>query len=238
MTHVRHGSELRDVAEYATTGPVEPVFTGVKWDVVAEDVDLGNGTMLRREYLSHPGSVAVLAIDDQDRVLLIRQYRHPVRMRLWELPAGLLDEPGEDVAVAAARELAEEADVVARRLDVLIDYVPSPGGSDESQRIFLARQVQPVPEAERHVRSEEEAGIEIAWFGLDDVVAAVLAGHLHNAGAVLGVLAAAAARAVGWSTLRPVDTPWPEHPDRRATPRPVPPDRPSTIRKDVRAPQS
>lgn len=194
-------------------------FAGLKWDVVADDVALdGHGTH-RREYVHHPGAVSVLAVEGAagaERVLLIHQYRHPVRMDLWELPAGLLDEPGEDPAVAAARELAEEADLEAGELQVLVDYLPSPGGSDEAHRVYLARDVRPVPAARRHVRTEEEAGIVTAWVDLDEAVDAVLTGRIHNVGAVAGILAAAAARARGWATLRPAGAPWPEHPDNRA----------------------
>jgi ADP-ribose pyrophosphatase len=148
-------------------------------------------------------------------VLLIRQYRHPVRMDLWELPAGLLDEPGEDPAMAAARELAEEADLEAADYRVLVDYLPSPGGSDEAHRVYLARDLRPVPPDRRHVRTEEEADIVTAWVPLDDAVRAVLTGRVHNVGAVAGILAASAARSFGWVTLRPAHTPWPAHPDRR-----------------------
>ncbi|MGF1663662.1 MAG: NUDIX domain-containing protein [Kineosporiaceae bacterium] len=196
----------------------DTVFRGLKWDVVAEDVVLDGGGPRRREFVRHPGAVSVLAVDGEqgaERVLLIRQYRHPVRMDLWELPAGLLDEPGEDPAAAAARELAEEADLEAAEYRVLVDHLASPGGSDEAHRVYLARGLRPVPPGRRHVRTEEEAGIVVAWVPLDDAVDAVLAGHVQNAGAVVGLLAAAAARARGWSTLRPADAPWPEHPAHR-----------------------
>ena len=212
-------NDLRDSPAPAGISRSETLLRGVKWDVVADLVDVGDGTPRRREYVRHPGAVLVVAIDDEERVLLINQYRHPVRMRLWELPAGLLDVPGEDPAAAAARELAEETDVVAERYELLVDYLSSPGGSDEAQRIYLARGLHPVPLERRHQRSEEEAGITLAWVDLDDAVAAVLAGHVHNSGAVVGLLAAAACRARGWSTLRDPDSPWPVHPDHRPTPR-------------------
>jgi ADP-ribose pyrophosphatase len=197
----------------------EVAFRGRKWDVVADQVDLdGDGSSHRREYVRHPGAVSVVAVDGpagRERVLLIRQYRHPVRMVLWELPAGLLDSPGEDPVAAAARELWEEADLRAGRYDVLVDYVASPGGSDEAHRVFLARDVGVVPPDERHRRTEEEAGITTSWVPLDEAVSAVLAGRIHNSGAVVGVLAAATARSRGWRTARPADTAWPEHPARR-----------------------
>ncbi|OLT53100.1 NUDIX hydrolase [Cellulosimicrobium sp. CUA-896] len=186
------------------------VHEGRVFDLRADKVDLGEGGRVTREYLDHPGAVAVIALDDDERVLLLRQYRHPVRRELWEPPAGLLDVEGEDARDAAARELAEEADLRAARWDVLVDYYTSPGGSNEALRVYLARDLSPVPDDERHVREAEEADMEVRWVALDDAVAAVLAGRVHNPSAVVGILAAATSRAGGWASLRPAGTPWPE----------------------------
>jgi 8-oxo-dGTP pyrophosphatase MutT (NUDIX family) len=189
----------------------EQVHEGAIWTVRRETVDLGEAGIVRRDVLHHPGAVGVLALDDDDRLLMIRQYRHPVGMDLWEVPAGLLDVVGEDPLVAAQRELAEEADLTAGRWDLLIDWFTSPGGSDETIRLFLARDVQVVPDHELHERTDEELGMLTRWVSLEDARDAVLAGRIHNPAAVVGVLAACAARDQGWSTLRPVDAPWPEH---------------------------
>ena len=201
---------VRDVVAPRPVVRRELVHHGRIWDVVADDVDLGGGTVVSREVVDHPGAVAVVALDDDGRVLLLRQYRHPVGRELWEVPAGLLDVAGEPADVAAARELGEEADLRAARWDVLVDYYTSPGGSSEALRVFLARDLSAVPDAERHVREDEERDIELRWVALDDAVDAVLGGAVHNPSAVVGVLAAHAARAAGWSTLRPADSPWPE----------------------------
>ena len=176
------------------------------WDVVQDTVALDDGEVVR-EYIRHPGAVAVLAMDDEDRVLLLSQYRHPARRVLWEPPAGLLDVEGEDRVVAAARELAEEADLVAGRWWRLVEFYSSPGSSDERITVFLARDLRPVPEAERYARGEEEADMVPEWVPLDDALAAVHDGRLQSPTAVVGVLAAAAARASGWSTLTAVDLP-------------------------------
>jgi ADP-ribose pyrophosphatase len=189
----------------------ELLYHGAIWDVTAETADLGEAGTVRREILHHPGAVTVLALDDDERVLLLRQYRHPVRMDLWELPAGLLDMPGEPPLEAARRELAEEADLKAERWDLLIDWFNSPGGSDEALRLFVARGISPVPEEELHTRTEEEVGMLARWVALEDARDAVLAGRIHNPGSVVGILAACVARELGWSTLRPADSPWPEH---------------------------
>ncbi len=208
--HATEGGELRDVVAPRPTQRRDLLHDGMIWDVVVEQVDLGDGGRVRREFVDHPGAVAVIAIDADDRLLLQRQYRHPVGRELWEPPAGLLDVDGEPAQAAAARELAEEADLVADRWDVLVDYFTSPGGSNEAIRMFLARDVREVPVEERFAREAEELEMEPRWVRIDDAVAAVLAGQVHNPSAVVGILAAQAARAAGWSTLRPVDAPWPE----------------------------
>lgn len=205
-------AELVDRLERRPVEHSERVFDGMVWNVVRDTVDLGDGGTVRREYVEHPGAVCVVALDDRDRVLLIQQYRHPVGAFEWELPAGLLDVPGEPPWEAAARELHEEADLEAARWDVLMDYYASPGGVSEALRIFLARDLSDVPHDDRHSREGEELGMPVRWVDLDEAHDAVLRGQLHNPGALIGILAAHAARARDWSTLRPVDTGWPEHP--------------------------
>lgn len=177
---------------------------GKIWDLVSETVDLGDSRVVR-EFVDHPGAVAVIALDDQGRVLLIQQYRHPVRMELWEPPAGLRDVDGEPPHVTAARELEEEADLRAGTWHLLAQFRNSPGGSNEEILVYLARDVSEVPEAERFTREDEEAGIVPRWVPLDEAVDAVLAGRITSPSAAVGVLAAAASRDRGWSTLRPVD---------------------------------
>ena len=207
------GAVVADALAPRPATPAQVLYAGMIWDMVAEDVDLGGpgpSSVVRREFVRHPGAVAVIALDDDERVLLLRQYRHPVRRELWEPPAGLLDIPGEDARDAAARELAEEADLVAGRWDVLVDFFTSPGGNNEALRVFLARDLAAVPHADRFEREDEEIDMLARWVPLDEATTLVLSGALHNPSAVVGVLAAAAARASGWSTLRPTDTPWPE----------------------------
>jgi 8-oxo-dGDP phosphatase len=177
--------------------------------VVTDVVRMPDGNVAERDYLRHVGAVGVVALDDQHRVVLIRQYRHPLGRELWELPAGLIDVAGEPLVDAAARELAEEADLRASRWDLLVDVHPSPGVSNERIRIFLARDLTPVPDNERHERTHEEAGLAVRRFLLDDAVVLALGGGITNASAVAGVLAAAEAERRGWSTLRSVDEPLP-----------------------------
>ncbi|MDQ0850869.1 8-oxo-dGTP pyrophosphatase MutT (NUDIX family) [Arthrobacter sp. B3I9] len=194
----------------------QTVYEGRIWDVVSDTFQLNDdGDALVRDYIDHPGAVAVLPMNDAGEVLLIKQYRHPVGMDLWEIPAGLLDVEGEDFVVGAARELAEEADLVAAEWNVLVDFFNSPGSSSEAIRIYLARGLSDVPGHELHVRTDEEAEIELHWIPLENAVASVLEGRLHNPSAVVGILAAAAARADNFKDLRPADAPWPAHPSQR-----------------------
>jgi 8-oxo-dGTP pyrophosphatase MutT (NUDIX family) len=194
------------------------VYEGRVWDVVSEEFTLtDDGESITRDFIRHPGAVAVLVLNDDDQVLLIRQYRHPVRMALWEIPAGLLDEEGEDFVDAAARELAEEADLTAGRWQVLVDLFLSPGSSSEALRVYLARGIGDVPESDRHTRTHEEAEIELKWVDLDTAISAALEGRIHSPSAVAAILAAGVARGNGFADLRPATTPWPEHPSQHST---------------------
>ncbi|MFY1694242.1 MULTISPECIES: NUDIX domain-containing protein [unclassified Solwaraspora] len=184
-------------------------FTGAVFSVVSDDVTMPGGGVARRDYVRHVGAVGVVALDDDGRVVLVRQYRHPVGRYLWELPAGLVDVSGEDLPAAALRELAEEADLQAGRLDLLVDLHTSPGCSDETIRIFLARDLSVVPRPQRHDRRDEEAEMQVRLVDLDEAVRMVLAGEVTNAAAVAGLLAADRARRTGWAVLRPATDPVP-----------------------------
>jgi ADP-ribose pyrophosphatase len=175
-----------------------PIFT-----VVTDEVTMPGGGTAHRDMIHHVGAVGVAALDDAGRIVLVRQYRHPVRRRMWELPAGLRDVAGEEPALTAARELAEEADLTAARWDLLLDLHTSPGFSDEAIRLFLARELAEVAPEERHDRRDEEADMDVAWFDLDEAVAMVLRGEVTNGPAVAGILAAARARDTGFAGLRP-----------------------------------
>jgi 8-oxo-dGDP phosphatase len=187
----------------------EVPFEGKIWNI-RRDEFLYNGEKITREYVDHTGAVAVLALDDDGRVLLIKQYRHPVRHREWEIPAGLLDVHGEQPLAAAKRELAEEADLVADQWNVLAEFYTTPGGNDEAIRIYLARGIRAADSA--FDRVDEEADMEVRWVALDEIVEAVLARRVQNPSLVIGVLSARVARENGWTQLAPADEPWPRHP--------------------------
>ena len=184
-------------------------FAGRVWSVRTDTVAFGEAVTADRDVLLHPGAVAVIALDEADRVLLIRQYRHPVAMMLFEPPAGLLDHAGESPLATAARELAEEAGYSAARWHVLVDLLNSPGGSSEAIRVYLARDLAPLPGGREHTGEAEEAHLPRAWVPLEEARDLVLAGALASPSAVCGILAAVAARADGWAALRQADAPWP-----------------------------
>ncbi|CAM5395855.1 MULTISPECIES: NUDIX domain-containing protein [Streptomyces] len=203
---------IKDTPEEWEIRATDTPFVGNKTSVRTDDVVMPDGSVARRDYQVHPGSVAVLALDEEDRVLLINQYRHPVRHKLWEIPAGLLDVPGENPLHAAQRELYEEAHVKAEDWRVLTDVYTTPGGCDEAVRIFLARGLSDA-EGERFAAEHEETDMQHARVPVGELVRRVLAGDLHNNCLVVGVLSLVAARGGdGLDALRPADAPWPARP--------------------------
>jgi ADP-ribose pyrophosphatase len=174
-----------------------------------DEVVMPGGEPAVREVLVHPGAVVIAAVDEAERIVLVRQYRHPIGRFQWEIPAGLLDVDGEPALAAARRELAEETGLQAAEWHALTDLATSPGISSETVRVFLARGLSDVDDADRYVaHGDEEADMTVERIALDDAVTRVLAGELINAATVAGVLAAARARDDGWRGLRGPDAPW------------------------------
>lgn len=184
----------------------ETVYAGRIISVRKDVVSMPGQTSSQRDVVEHPGAVGVVALDSQGRVLLVNQYRHPVRRRLDELPAGLLDVEGEPALETAKRELAEEAGYAADTWHVLVDTLTSSGMTDEAIRVFLARDLR---EVDRDVQEHEELDMTSAWLPLEEAVSRVLAGELENGMAAVGLLAAGRAVRDGFSGLRPADAPWP-----------------------------
>ncbi len=205
---------IADVPEHWPVVSSTEHYGGKIINVRSDTIRSPEGNTAEREVVGHPGAVGILALDESRRVLMIRQYRHPVGRLLWELPAGLRDVPGEPLLQAARRELLEETGYRAARWNVLVDYFSSPGIITERLRVFLARGLELVPAADRDfVPENEEAHLLIDWIPLDEAVSLVLAGELHNGVAVVGILAAHAASADGpggpggFGGLRAADTP-------------------------------
>ena len=199
---------LTDMAARWPVLSSEQLAQGTVVSVRRDLVGMPDGEEVGREVVEHPGAVGILAMDEAERVLLIRQYRHPVGRQLWEIPAGLRDVAGEPPLATAQRELLEEAGYLAADWQVLADFFTSPGITSERLRVYMARGLTSVPDAERHyVPNHEEAHLTIEWSPLDVVVSRILAGNLHNGVMMIGVLAAFAARQDRFATLRGADAP-------------------------------
>ena len=186
----------------------ETVYVGKIFALRADEVRMPGGNTARREVVEHYGAVAILAMDDDGKIAMVYQYRHPVDRRLWELPAGLLDMGDEPPHLSAARELQEEAGLSAQDWRVLVDLVSSPGFSDESVRVYLATGLSDVGRPDAH---DEEADLVVRWFSLDEAVRMALRGEITNAIAVSGVLAAHAVRE-DLGSLRTVEATWVDKP--------------------------
>jgi len=205
MRSTRHDFPVRETTD---------VHVGRIMALRVDDVEMPGGRVAQREITEHLGAVAIAAVDVEDRLMLVHQYRHAVRRRLWELPAGLLDTAGEEPLHTARRELVEEAGLAAEDWSVLVDVVPSPGFSDESVRVFLARQLREV--ARPAGADDEEADMVTRWVSLPVAVRMVLSGTLVNGVSAAAVLAVHALGTAAGAVVRPVEAPWQDRPSRFA----------------------
>lgn len=165
-------------------------YNGPIWNVRKDEVAIGD-QVVARDVITHPGAVAVVALDDEQRILLIRQYRHPRAAYLFELPAGLRDVDGEDPMTAAQRELAEETGYEATDWSLLVEEYTSPGGSAESLIVYLARGVRALTGGRVMTDAAEEQDMPHVWVPFSDAVRYVLGGDIKGGTVVVGVLAAA-----------------------------------------------
>lgn len=184
------------------------VYTGPIFTVRRDLVGFPDGSSATRDVVSHDGAVAIVPVDEDGNVVLIEQYRHSVAQMLWEVPAGLLDVPGEQALEAAKRELAEEVGLRAERWHTLIDLVSAPGFCDERVRVFLARGLSAAERPDGFSLEHEEADVEVHRVPLADALRAVHAGEVVNSLAV-GALLAADRALTDESLLRPANAPWP-----------------------------
>lgn len=216
----RMNVELRDEAFNNPVIDHQLIYQGNVFDFVTDKVQLHTDeSAVQRDYLAHPGAVAIAAVrpvagaDPSSRkisdweILLVRQYRHPVRAFLWEVPAGLLDHAGEDRVSAAKRELWEEANLEAENWQVLVDFFTSPGGSSEHLRVFVAQGISEST-GKRFEACEEERDMQTAWFSLAEGRDALFSGALHNPSAMASILAVIAALRQGWAGLREANAPF------------------------------
>jgi 8-oxo-dGTP pyrophosphatase MutT (NUDIX family) len=190
------------------TASSETLHRGNIFALRRDQVRMPGGNVATREVVEHYGAVAIVAMDDNNNIPMVYQYRHTFRRRLWELPAGLLDVAGEPPHLTAARELKEEVGLQAGTWRVLVDLNTAPGFSDESVRVYLATELREVDRPQAH---NEEADMTMRWVPIDEAARLVLAGEVLNSIAVAGILAAHAVT-IGFAQPRPVDSPWIDKP--------------------------
>ncbi|NYJ08033.1 NUDIX domain-containing protein [Petropleomorpha daqingensis] len=182
----------------------ETVYEGRIITLVKDVVAMPEGGDSVREVVRHIGAVCVAAVDDESRVVMVRQYRHPVGGYLWELPAGLRDADGEPPLETAKRELAEEAGLAAQRWSLLVTSYSTPGFCDEQVLIYLAEGLSEAERPDGFTAEHEEIDMTVERVPLDEAVGRIFTGGIRNASAVIGLLAAARARETS-PELRPVD---------------------------------
>jgi ADP-ribose pyrophosphatase len=160
------------------------IHRGRVFDVTVENVTLSNGTIVDLEIIRHPGAAAVVPLLDNDRVLMLKQYRHAVGGFLWEIPAGTFD-GSEDPLTCARRELIEETGFGATKWETLGVITPVPGYSDEKIHLFMARDLTPAVQ-----NLDQDEIIEVHTLPLAQVTAMITHGEIHDAKTVAGIFMA------------------------------------------------
>ncbi|MFC0435123.1 NUDIX hydrolase [Kutzneria buriramensis] len=204
---------MNDQSHVFDVASSKDIYIGRVIALRSDAVVMPGGNTAIREVVEHLGAVAVLALDSDEQVTLIHQYRHPLGRRIWELPAGLLDVVGEEPVLAAQRELAEETGLAAASWVTLVDVAASPGFTDEVVRVFLARDLSDV--GREIPDGDEETDLVSRKFPLSEAVRMALAGEIVNGASVGGILAAHAVLS-GAAEARPAETPWQDRPTRFA----------------------
>ena len=155
------------------------VYTGRIFDVTVDRVRLPHGREADLEIVRHEGSVVLIPIASDGRVLLVRQYRHAVGRFLWELPAGSL-ETDEDVAAAAARECQEELGLIAEHLERLHTFFPTPGFCTEAMTYFKATGLRTPGAGDPVAHQDEDESIEVGSFSTAEVRQMIDAGEIAD----------------------------------------------------------
>jgi len=161
------------------------IHRGRVFDLITENITLSNGATVDIDVLRHPGASVIVPLLEDNRLVLIKQYRHAIGTRIWEIPAGTLDH-GETPLACAERELAEETGYSAAKLEPLGEIIPVPGYSDERLFIFLATNLEPVS---RNLDEDELVDVHTVRF--DDAIQMIYKGEIQDAKTIVGLFLAA-----------------------------------------------
>lgn len=156
------------------------VYNGKIIDVRVDTVSLPNGEIAQRDIVKHPGGVGIVAVTDDDKIIMVKQFRKPIERVIYEIPAGKLD-CGEDIEVCGRRELMEETGAAAERFEYLGYIYPSPGFDDEVTHIFLATGLKM---GERHLDDDEFLDVE--YFTKDKLLNMIMNNEINDAKTVAG----------------------------------------------------
>lgn len=160
-----------------------PIYDGKIIQVKVDDVELPNGKTAKREIVHHPGAVAVMAITEDDRMIMVRQFRKPLERMLVEIPAGKL-EPGEDPEMCAGRELQEETGYTYASLSHQASFYTSPGFADEIVHLYRAEGVMP-----GEAQPDEDEFVELMHVTIEEAQQMIAQGDIRDAKTILAVYA-------------------------------------------------
>ena len=162
------------------------VYRGKIFELIRENITLENGTTTDVEFIEHPGAAAIIPFLDDNRIVLLKQYRHALKKYIWEIPAGTLD-PQEEIISCAKRELIEETGYSASGWQKLGEITPVPGYSDERIHIYLATELQP---AEQHLDADEVIQVQEVEF--NEALEMIGNGEIQDAKSIAGLFMASA----------------------------------------------
>jgi len=165
-----------------TTTERSVIYQGRIINVCNDDISLPNGKAAKREYVEHRGGVAVLAIDENGYLPIVRQFRYPFHKEIWEIPAGKL-EVGEDPDEAIRRELTEETGLAAEKFERFAEFYPTVGYSNEIIRLYFATGLTYVG-----AHPDEDEFLELKYIHIDELYQMCLDGRIKDGKTVLGVL--------------------------------------------------
>lgn len=161
------------------------IHRGRVFELITENITLSNGATVDTDVLRHPGAAVIVPLLENGNIVLIRQYRHAIGTRIWEIPAGTLDHDESPLA-CAKRELAEETGYLAARFEPLGVIIPCPGYSDERLHVFIASDLKPVS---RNLDDDELVDVHIVRF--DDAIQMIYKGEIQDAKTIAGLFLAA-----------------------------------------------